>query len=271
MAFVSALLFKQLSSLSTSSALVHLLTAKSIWTNATRTLHSHYKTYLFAPRDRRFILSSPHPSYTPSGIIVTMSSAARTQILDMDSLLTGPTPDNVTVQPIDFAQTSLSKEYSPCYAVVLDNVLTRAECNDLVAAAEQVGNGNWERALVNIGGGRQALITDTRSCGRIIWDNQEIVDRLWNRCEPFLRGANESDANGGLKGEVLEDGVRILVRRPDITGSGPVKRGETWRMTRLNERMRFLRYEGGEYFRREFSSPPPKPPFRTRATYSLTL
>ena len=40
----------------------------------------------------------------------------------------------------------------------------------------------------------------------------------------------------------MKDNVRI-------TGHGPVKRGETWRVSRLNERLRFLRYERGMYFR----------------------
>lgn len=40
--------------------------------------------------------------------------------------------------------------------------------------------------------------------------------------------------------------------RPLITGPGPVKRAETYRVSGLNERLRFLRYEGGEYFRRHF-------------------
>ena len=35
---------------------------------------------------------------------------------------------------------------------------------------------------------------------------------------------------------------------------GPTKRKEVWKVTRLNERLRFLKYVGGEYFRRELSS-----------------
>lgn len=40
--------------------------------------------------------------------------------------------------------------------------------------------------------------------------------------------------------------------RPFVTGPGPTKRRETYRVSRLNERLRFLRYEGGEFFRRHF-------------------
>jgi hypothetical protein len=37
-----------------------------------------------------------------------------------------------------------------------------------------------------------------------------------------------------------------------VTGNGPAKRGETWKVTRLNERGRYLKYTGGEYFKRMY-------------------
>ena len=76
--------------------------------------------------------------------------------VDLGSLLTGPAPSNLTKETIDFTKTALPG-YKGSYAVVLDNVLTEQECNDLLAAAEDYGKGNWERAMVNIGGGEQAL------------------------------------------------------------------------------------------------------------------
>lgn len=36
---------------------------------------------------------------------------------------------------------------------------------------------------------------------------------------------------------------------PHIFGDDPQKRGEVWKFSRLNERMRFLKYKSGEYFR----------------------
>ena len=87
--------------------------------------------------------------------------------------------------------------------------------------------------MVNIGGGRQALYTDVRSCGRIIWDSPDMCSRVWKRIE-----------------EVPE--VQQILRLqavPKVFGNGPAKRGEVWRFTRPNERMRFLKYVGGEYFR----------------------
>ena len=84
-----------------------------------------------------------------------------------------------------------------------------------------------------MGGGAQALITDARDCGRIIWDDIDIVERIWSR----------------VKASVPE--IEYLKNMAGVTGYGPVKRKETWKMTRLNERMRFLKYGEGQYFKRK--------------------
>ncbi|CAD6567101.1 MAG: hypothetical protein ASARMPREDX12_005317 [Alectoria sarmentosa] len=143
--------------------------------------------------------------------------------------LLGPGP-RVRKGDVDFRYTELS-EYEGRYATVLDNVLTKEECDTLVRAAEAQSNGTWEQAMINIGGGAQALMTDSRDCGRIIWDDSEVVERIWSR----------------VKGSVPE--IEYLKGMARVTGNGPVKRGETWKMTRLNERMRFLKYGEGQYFK----------------------
>ena len=78
------------------------------------------------------------------------------------------------------------------------------------------------------------LSPDSPDSRRIIWDDRDIVERIWNR----------------VKDEVPE--LKTLVGVPKITGNGPAKRKEVWCFERLNERMRFLRYGEGQYFRREF-------------------
>ena len=85
--------------------------------------------------------------------------------------------------------------------------------------------------MINIGGGHQALYEDTRKCGRIIWDDSDIVAKLWARIQDSVPDIHQ-----------LQDW-------PTVTGIGPAKRKETWKLTRLNERMRFLKYVGGEYFK----------------------
>jgi hypothetical protein len=102
----------------------------------------------------------------------------------------------------------------------------------LVAAAESTTGGKWERAMVNIGGGRQRIDEDTRNCGRIIWDSPEIVAKIWARVEASVPE------------------LQRLENWPKVTGNGPTRRNEVWNLTRCNERMRFLKYSKGEYFKR---------------------
>jgi hypothetical protein len=147
-----------------------------------------------------------------------------------EGFLKGPAPKLERTQ-IDFTEEGL-----PCYdglwAVILDGVMSEEECEQLVAAAEATTDGKWERAMVNIGGGMQAMYEDTRKCGRIIWDNEVLMARLWARIE----------------GAVPE--IHRLENMVEVTGNGPAKRNEVWKVTRLNERARFLKYIGGEYFKR---------------------
>lgn len=153
-----------------------------------------------------------------------------------EGFLSGPAP-NLTRTTIDLRKEGILPAYDDLWAVVLDGVISEKECDEFIAAAESTTDGNWERAMVNIGGGMQALYEDTRKCGRIIWDDRDLVAKLWAR----------------IKDAVPE--IHELKNRPHVTGNGPVKRNETWKMTRLNERMRFLKYVGREYFKRTYCSP----------------
>jgi predicted 2-oxoglutarate/Fe(II)-dependent dioxygenase YbiX len=103
------------------------------------------------------------------------------------------------------------------FCVVLDDVLSEAECNYLQQLAEAKG---YEQALVNIGGGRQELILDSRKSERCIIDDAEIVAEIFRRIKSHLPDTME------LKSD----------RTPK-------------QLLGLNERLRFLRYTSGDYFR----------------------
>lgn len=165
-----------------------------------------------------------------------------------DNFLTTPPPDAapITLSPIDFSTTVLP-EYSGCYAVVLDNVLSPSECATLLSLAEASvpataygqPSDPWQPALVNIGMGFEVLHPEYRNSDRIIWDQQVIVDRLWDRI-------------------VTADGLRdkLMAVQDDVDILGPNRKGgvQRWEFVRVNERMRFLRYGAGQFFRREFCS-----------------
>lgn len=159
--------------------------------------------------------------------MVTETQTTMSQQVLPSDFLTTPA-ENISVTRIDFSQTSLYKEYKGRYAVILDNVLSPAECETLIKGAEATAANGWERAMINVGQGQQMLMTDSRNCGRIIWDSRELVAKVWKRIEHVP--------------EVQE--IVRLENVAHIFGNGPQKREEVWKFSRPNERMRFLKYVG---------------------------
>jgi len=95
-------------------------------------------------------------------------------------------------------------------AFVLDNVFTEEECNQWIQEAEKRG---FTVAEVNVGGGRQKLMTDYRNSQRCIWDSTERANDIWHRIEPFMPKT---------------------FKKRNCLG--------------LNERLRLLRYDPGHFF-----------------------
>lgn len=172
----------------------------------------------------------------------------------------------MTMTPVDWTATAIP-EYEGRYAVVLDNVLSRSECDELIRLAEasvdsvRIGDNKdmiqkdddddaarldpWSPAMVNAGNGYEVLDTTYRHSDRIIWDHQEVVDRLWARCMAGGVGRALREKLAVLEGPA---GHRMV--------GGYRKKGETWderwKLRQLNQRMRFLRYGPGQFFQREF-------------------
>ncbi|KAK1072228.1 hypothetical protein LTR12_005827 [Friedmanniomyces endolithicus] len=161
---------------------------------------------------------------------------------------------NITVHRIDFRETDLP-QYHGLYAVLLDNVLSIEECATLIKVAEASTTKGWERAMINVGGRRQVLMEDERCCGRIIYDSPDIAGKVWKRIEHLP--------------EVQE--IIRLEAVPKIFGNGPGKRGEVWRFSRPNERLRFLKYVGGEYFRPHCDGSYETPDRKERSYFTLHL
>lgn len=146
-----------------------------------------------------------------------------------DSFLTSPPSQPVVAKHIDWASSPLP-EYEGRTAVVLDNVLSPEECTELLALAEfsvpkEDGASPWRPALVNVGVGVETAAPGYRDSERIIWDQQVIVDRVWERM-------------------AQAEGMRELLATCPDGASGE------WRFQRLNERMRFLKYSPGQFFKR---------------------
>ena len=166
--------------------------------------------------------------------IRAMSQFVRTEYKSLDvaipgSFLTGAPAKPVVASHIDWASSPLP-EYEGRTALVIDNVLSPEECGELLELAESSvprddGASPWRPALVNVGVGVETAAPGYRDSERIIWDQQVVVDRIWERM-------------------AQAEGMReLLAAYPE----GPS--GE-WRFQRLNERMRFLKYSSGQFFKR---------------------
>ncbi|GAB1204354.1 hypothetical protein APSETT445_003007 [Aspergillus pseudonomiae] len=169
-------------------------------------------------------------------------------------------PSGAKYHKIDFATSDPPlPEYKGRFAAIIDNILTQEECNELIRLAEattltpQSTTPVWERAMINVGNGRQKLATDTRNCGRIIWDTPELAEKLLNRLMPFLQDLD----------------IDRLENRPLATGLAG--RNKTYKLTRLNERLRFLKYEGGEYFRPHWDAFYTTPDRKEKSFYTVHL
>lgn len=102
----------------------------------------------------------------------------------------------------------LFPEKTDAFAVTLDNVFTKEECQSLIKRTKEVG---YTPALV---GKDQVRVPENRNNYRCMIDDKDLAGEIFNRIKDHI---------------------------PDEWMGNPV--------SRLNERLRFLRYHPGEYFK----------------------
>ena len=108
-----------------------------------------------------------------------------------------------------------SEEQNGPLAFVVDNVCTLEECNALIQLSENDPNSAYEDALVNVGG-KQALNQGVRNNLRYIRDDFVISSEIFNRISHLL---------------------------PQTWNE------ESFPLSCLNERLRFLKYKPGQRFK----------------------
>ncbi|KAJ7040973.1 hypothetical protein C8F04DRAFT_186484 [Mycena alexandri] len=140
-----------------------------------------------------------------------------------------------TIHPIDFATTSLT-QYSGFYATVIDDFLTRAECDTLRELASS--SGDWQPAGLSAEGPTQTVHSNFRNSDRVLVVDADAADMIYQRLRPLV--------------------PELHLLGPDsewasITGKPSKKPGRTqlpsWKMARVNPRLSFLRYGPGHYFK----------------------
>jgi hypothetical protein len=163
----------------------------------------------------------------------------------MSTLPPPPADGSLRVLQVDFASVGLS-DLSSRICLIIDNLLTPGDLAKLYSAATL--SSPWVQAKVSVGIGVEILDTKYRNSGRIILDDHALAGWLFDKIEPHLSegvrrvegaehhrwiGSNYYDKAVGTRKK--EDGSEAVVE--------PIAR-----VTRLNERLRFLRYEPGMFF-----------------------
>lgn len=143
----------------------------------------------------------------------TLLMGAQNVLQDRPSFMETQREPDITVVEVDLPPPAQSK-----FAIVLENVFSREECAELVEWTEN--QLEWSPAMLNIGGGNQVLDLDNRKHDRAIYDTKFISSYIFERIKKYLP-KQSGDIRGGFRNHTLSC---------------------------LNERLRFLRYTGGEYF-----------------------
>lgn len=146
---------------------------------------------------------------------------------------------SITLRHIDFTPTL--PEYATKKAFIIENVLSASECTQLRSLAEpsvsSEGGDAWRPATITLTPGMDVPAPKGyRECGRIIWNEQAISDRIWARCA-------QAEGLAEMMGEV----PYVRSRREVEQGKAA---GWKWVFRRMNDRMRFLKYTQGQFFKR---------------------
>ncbi|KIO31433.1 hypothetical protein M407DRAFT_67926, partial [Tulasnella calospora MUT 4182] len=127
-------------------------------------------------------------------------------------------------------------------AFIIDNALTPEDCQKLLKAAED--SAPWRVAAVHGGPSDQegVVMEDYRKSSRILLDDFELADFILNKLNPHM----PKEALDAPKSK------RWQFNRADSAGRNKNitkgKKANRIQFTRLNERLRYLKYVEGDFF-----------------------
>ncbi|QRV81987.1 2OG-Fe(II) oxygenase family protein [Ceratobasidium sp. AG-Ba] len=137
----------------------------------------------------------------------------------------------IVAHRLDFVELGLP-EYENKFAMVIDNLFTPEDCARYVAAAE--ASKQWEVAAINGGQDLQYVDTTYRNSSRIMLDDHALCGEILEKLRPYLKDI-EYMGNSPLH--------RTYSRDTKTANEPPA------RLAALNERLRFLKYGPGQFFR----------------------
>ncbi|TFK22845.1 oxidoreductase [Coprinopsis marcescibilis] len=146
-----------------------------------------------------------------------------------------PTQDSkeISAPVFDFSTTPVAIEYEGFYVKILDDVFTPEECAALIALAES--DQEWKQAAVHYGLGahQQYVNLGYRNSERILRFDHDAAAKIYGRLLPYIQ-------------ELVQ--IKPGDEWEKVVGSPGRVKG-TWNLVGINERLSFLRYGPGNYFR----------------------
>mmetsp|Transcript_29748 Transcript_29748/g.69033 ORF Transcript_29748/g.69033 Transcript_29748/m.69033 type:complete len:380 (-) Transcript_29748:344-1483(-) len=182
------------------------------------------------------------------------------------------------VEQLDLTATAGSQKF----ACVLHHVLTERECDALIARAEaRTGEAGYKTALINAGGGEERQMLNLRNNDRALIDDAVLAEEMWQRvlevmryhCDTRGRAAEEEGEKTKQTNHPTSTTSRprfsfagIFGRSTPVPAPAPVPDvpglmadllcntagAQPLYAVGLNERLRFLRYDPGNYFAPHF-------------------
>ncbi|CAE6446473.1 unnamed protein product [Rhizoctonia solani] len=159
-------------------------------------------------------------------------------------------PPPVVAQRLDFVKLGLP-EYEHKFAMVIDNLFTPEDCARYIAKVES--EKEWEQAAINIAKNAQIVDTSYRNSSRILYDTEELAGEMFEKLRPYLKDIEHMDSSP-------------LHRDSRKQPTGPPAR---W--VSLNERLRFLKYGPGQFFRKHCDGIYATPDGKQISYYTLQL
>ncbi|KAG8964620.1 hypothetical protein FRC00_001596 [Tulasnella sp. 408] len=150
-------------------------------------------------------------------------------------------PAPVVVHKVDWEDVGL-RENKGKVAFIIDNALTPEDCQKLLKAAED--SAPWTAAAVHGGPKDQegVVMEDYRKSSRILLDNFELADFILGKLKPHMpkEALEAPESKRWQWGRDGQDGGNKL--------KNIFKKTNRIELTRLNERLRYLKYVEGDFF-----------------------
>ncbi|KAG8947839.1 hypothetical protein FRC04_010197 [Tulasnella sp. 424] len=156
-----------------------------------------------------------------------------------------PSPDEpapVVVHQVDWKATGFP-ENEGRVAFIIDNALTPEDCQKLLKAAED--SGPWAKAAVHGGPGDEhgRIVEDYRKSSRILLDDFELADFILSKLRPHMPEEALS-APTSKYWQFNEDSYW----EDEDPAEKKKKESDRVELSRLNERLRYLKYVKGDFF-----------------------